>query len=632
MNIQRDSAKPDELPNRRIVDRAVVRFAGDSGDGVQITGSRLGVEAALGGSDLATFPDFPSEIRAPKGSLAGVSSLQVQFASLDIHTPGDLADCLVAFNPAALKTNLDKLRQGGLLIVDTTTFTGRDVARAGFDEDPLAEESLDGFRVIAEDLTGRTVAAVAATPGLEGASKKEVERAKNFYALGLVLWLFDRSVDFTLSWIETKFAKSPEIAAINRVALGAGYAIGKEAAEAAGFEPVAVGRAEFAKGRYRTITGNDAIAYGLAAGALSLGLEPVYCSYPITPASTILHSLTALGPAIGVRTFQAEDEIAAICAAIGASYAGSIGITGTSGPGMALKTEAMGLAFAAELPLVIVNVQRGGPSTGLPTKAEQSDLFQAVMGRNADTPVPVLAVREPAEGFEVAREAVRLAVRHMTPVIVLSDGYLANASEPWRLPDLSEMASETVDPHQAPEGFAPFRRDPATLARPWVAPGAAGGIHRLGGLEREDVTGDVSYDPVNHQRMTALRLEKFHRVADDVPLQDVAQGDAYGAAAVVGWGSTYGAISEAVRELRDRGHLVSHIHMRHLAPFPRNIETLLRDFGRIIVPEMNAGQLAGLLRRDLLVPAEALTKVAGQPFLVNEIVEVVEEALGGVAS
>lgn len=632
MNVRPESAQGGDAPDRRVVDRAVVRFAGDSGDGVQITGSRLGVDAALGGSDLATFPDFPSEIRAPKGSLGGVSSLQVQFASLDVHTPGDLADCLVAFNPAALKTNLDKLRPDGLLIVDTSTFTERDVAKAGFEEDPLAEQALDGFHVIAEALTARTVAAVAATPGLEGASKKEVERAKNFYALGLVLWLHDRPVDVTLNWIEAKFATLPEIAAINRAALEAGYAFGREAAEAAGFEPVAVGRATFAKGRYRTVTGNDAIAYGLAAGALSLGLEPVYCSYPITPASTILHSLTALGPDIGLRTFQAEDEIAAICAAIGASYAGSIGITGTSGPGMALKTEALGLAFAAELPLVIVNVQRGGPSTGLPTKAEQSDLFQAVMGRNADAPVPVLAVREPAEGFEVAREAVRLAVRHMTPVIVLSDGYLANASEPWRLPDITDLADEAVDTHHAPEDFAPFRRDPATLARPWVAPGAEGGIHRLGGLEREDVTGDVSYDPANHQRMTALRLEKFLRVADDVPLQEVDQGAAYGAIAVVGWGSTYGAISEAVRELRGRGYLVSHVHIRHLAPFPSNLGALLRDFGRILVPEMNSGQLAGLLRKDLLVPAEPLTKVAGQPFLVGEIVDAVEETLSGGAS
>ncbi len=628
MNVVPETSRTDDAA-RRVIDHAVICIAGDSGDGVQLTGTRLGIAAALGGADLATFPDFPSEIRAPKGSLGGVSSLQLQIAGRDIHTHGDAADCLVALNPAALRTALPRLKPEGLLIVDSNAFRPREIDKAGFADNPLTDGTLSDHHLFAHDLTAMTLDAAAAVPELAGLSKKDIERAKNFLALGLVLWLFGGTTADTEAWLDQKFRAVPDLALLNRTALQAGFAFGPEAAREGGFEPVSVAPAPLPPGRYRTVNGNDAMAYGLAAGALAHGLEPVYCSYPITPASTILHCLAKLSARVGVRTYQAEDEIAAVCAAIGASYAGQLGITGTSGPGMALKTEALGLAFAAELPLVVVNVQRGGPSTGLPTKTEQSDLFQAVMGRNADTPVPVLAARSAADAFDVGREAVDVAVRHMTPVIVLSDGYLANATEPWLIPDLGALERRPTRTDVLPDAFAPFARDPDTLARPWVAPGTPGGRHRLGGLEREDVSGNVSYEAENHARMTALRHDKIARIADVLPPQEIEAGDAFGAVALVGWGSTYGAIAEATAILCRDGHLVSHVHLRHLAPFPNNLGDLLEPFGRIVVPELNAGQLAALLRSHLLLPAESFAKVAGQPFTVTEIVDHVRAVLAG---
>lgn len=617
--------KRDE--HRRTLKEVTVRIAGDSGDGIQTAGAQFTLETALAGNDLATFPDFPSEIRAPAGTIYGVSSYQVHLSSEPIHTPGDQLDVLVAFNPAALKTNVRDVKKGGLIITDCGGFTERAIAKAGYNSNPLEDGSLSGYQRFCLDISKMVREVIAELPDAGASSHKDVLRAKNMWVLGLILWFFGRDRRATLDWIARKFADKPDIAAINRAALEAGYAFGATAELPQGLEPVQVPPAAHEPGTYRTITGTEALVFGLAAGALDHGLTAVYCSYPITPATNILHGLAKLGEAAGIRTFQAEDEIAAVCAAIGASYAGQIGITGTSGPGMALKTEALGLAVAAELPLVVIDVQRGGPSTGLPTKSEQSDLFQAVMGRNADTPLVVLAIPSPAAGFEVAQEAIRLAITYMTPVIVLSDGYLANASETWRLPDLPERPRHPVCSRVAPADFAPFRRDETTLARPWVAPGTPGGIHRLGGLERKDVTGEVSYDPDNHQRMTELRCRKIMGIAHALPEQEVTQGEAHGDVAVVGWGSTYGPIFDAVRRLRGEAKKVSHIHLTHLWPLPPGLGTLLKNFRKVIVPEMNMGQLVTLLRAQFLVPAEAIHKVSGQPFKITEIEAAVRRAL-----
>lgn len=602
---------------------AVIRFAGDSGDGMQLTGSQFTVESALAGADLATFPDFPAEIRAPTGTTFGVSAFQIHFGSVDVMTAGDDLDVLVAMNPAALITNLRDLKLGGLLLVDSAAFSARNLEKAGYTANPLEDGSLAPYQVLSLDVTRLTQMAVADS----GISSKEALRCRNMWALGLMLWMYGRDRDATRGWLERKFAKLPKIAQANVAALDAGHAYGETAELGHGLHGFTVTRADLPPGLYRTVTGTEALSWGLIAGLQASGLKRlVFGSYPITPASPVLHVLAKLRK-YGVVTFQAEDEIAAVCSAIGASYAGALGVTSSSGPGIALKTEAIGLAISAELPLVVVNSQRGGPSTGLPTKTEQSDLYQAVYGRNADAPLAVIASATPSDCFEVAIESVRLATRYMTPVMLLTDGYLANAAEPWRLPDLSRLPAFPVTQRTDPEGFHPFVRDPATLARAWAVPGTPGLEHRIGGLEKHADSGHISYDPGNHQRMTDLRAAKINGIANDIPLQEVALGDEIGDLAVVGWGSTWGPIHQAVGEARARGLAVSHIHIRYLHPFPRNLGALLAGFRQVLVPEMNAGQLVTMLRSTFLVPAEGLNKVTGKPFKVGEITAAIRSRL-----
>lgn len=602
---------------------AVIRFAGDSGDGMQLTGSQFTVESALAGADLATFPDFPAEIRAPTGTTFGVSAFQIHFGSVDVMTAGDDLDVLVAMNPAALITNLRDLKLGGLLLVDSAAFSARNLEKAGYTANPLEDGSLAPYQVLSLDVTRLTQMAVADS----GISSKEALRCRNMWALGLMLWMYGRDRDATRGWLERKFAKLPKIAQANVAALDAGHAYGETAELGHGLHGFTVTRADLPPGLYRTVTGTEALSWGLIAGLQASGLKRlVFGSYPITPASPVLHVLAKLRK-YGVVTFQAEDEIAAVCSAIGASYAGALGVTSSSGPGIALKTEAIGLAISAELPLVVVNSQRGGPSTGLPTKTEQSDLYQAVYGRNADAPLAVIASATPSDCFEVAIESVRLATRYMTPVMLLTDGYLANAAEPWRLPDLSRLPAFPVTQRTDPEGFHPFVRDPATLARAWAVPGTPGLEHRIGGLEKHADSGHISYDPGNHQRMTDLRAAKINGIANDIPLQEVALGDETGDLAVVGWGSTWGPIHQAVGEARARGLAVSHIHIRYLHPFPRNLGALLAGFRQVLVPEMNAGQLVTMLRSTFLVPAEGLNKVTGKPFKVGEITAAIRSRL-----
>ncbi len=610
-----------ETSNRRL-ESAVVRFAGDSGDGMQLTGSQFTLTTALAGNDLATFADFPAEIRAPAGTTFGVSAFQVNFGSRKILTSGDALDALVAMNPAALKVNLPDTKDGGLVIADLGAFSDKNLRKAGYAANPLEDDSLAAYRVLKLDISRLTLEAVKDF----GLSKKEALRCKNMWALGLVYWMFGRKRQATVAWLERKFAARPEVAKANIAALNAGHAFGETAELPAEIASLVVPPASIAPGLYRNVTGTDTLAWGLVAGAQFAGLDLSFCSYPITPASQVLHVLAKLKD-YGVLTFQAEDEIAAVCAAIGASYAGSLGVTSSSGPGIALKTEALGLAVAAELPLVVINSQRAGPSTGMPTKTEQSDLYQAVFGRNADSPLVVLAACSPADCFEVAIEAVRLAVTYMTPVMVLSDGYIANASEPWRIPEVDAMPRFPVRFATEAADFAPFRRDPDTLARPWAVPGTPGLAHRLGGLERAEDSGDVSYDAANHQRMTDLRAAKVAGIAKDIPEQGVELGPSRGRLAVVGWGSTYGPINRAVSNLAARGLEVSHIHLRHLSPLPRNLGELLGGFDRILVPEMNTGQLLTLLRSAYLLPAEGLHKVTGKPFKIAEIEQAVLERL-----
>ena len=611
-------------PPRLERDALVVRFAGDSGDGIQLTGGQFALATALAGNDLATFPDFPAEIRAPVGTTFGVSAYQIQFGSIAIGTPGDAPDALVALNPAALKVNRGLLRPGGLLVVDSDSFTPRNLQKAGYAANPLTDGSLEGLRLMAVPMSRQTLEAVKPL----GLGQKDGLRCKNFWALGLVYWLFGRDRAGTADWLKRKFRDQPELARANIAALDAGHAFG-ETTEL-GFEGYTVPPADIPPGLYRTVTGSEALAWGLAAAARLAGRDLVFASYPITPASPVLHQLARLNGA-GVRTFQAEDEIAAACAAIGASYAGAIGVTSSSGPGIALKMEAIGLAVAAELPLVVIDTQRAGPSTGLPTKTEQSDLLQAVWGRNADSPVVVLAARSPADCFDLAILAVRLATRFMTPVFLLSDGFIANASEPWLIPDLDQLAPIEIRHRADPQGFHPMKRDPDTLARVWAIPGTPGLEHRIGGIEKDYDTGHISYEPANHQRMTDTRLAKVARVAGDLPEQGLDQGAPGDALAIVGWGSTHGAIAAAVSQLRDEGHRVAHLHLRHIWPPPRNLAPLLRSFGRVLVPEMNAGQLATLLRAETLVPAESLAKVTGQPFTIAEITAAARARLEGVA-
>lgn len=596
-------------------EQAVVRFAGDSGDGMQVTGSRFALETALAGSDLATFPDFPAEIRAPVGTTFGVSAFQIHFGSVEVTTAGDELDVLVAMNPAALTTNLADLLPGGVLIVDAGAFTERNLLKAGYAKNPLEDGSLSQYQVFPLDIGKLTEAAVE---GL-GLGAKETARSRNMWALGLILWMYGRDRGATIEWLQKKFTGKPAIAAANVAVLNAGHAFG-ETAELSGYlRPVSIGRAPAEPGTYRTVSGTEAVAWGLVAGQRAAGLERmVFAGYPITPASPILQVLSGLR-AHGVVTFQAEDEIAAICAAIGASFAGSLGVTSSSGPGIALKTEALGLAIATELPLVVIDSQRAGPSTGMPTKTEQSDLFQAVLGRNGDAPMPVLAAATPGDCFEAAVESVRLATKYMTPVFLLTDGYLANAAEPWRIPDVAGLPSFPVRFRTEPDGFQPFQRDPATLARPWAVPGTPGLEHRIGGIERSASSGNISYDPDNHARMTAARAAKVAGIANDIPEQGVSQGEDRGELAIVGWGSTFGPIHMAVQHARAEGRRVSHIHLRYIAPFPRNLGDLLRRFDRVLVPEMNNGQLVMLLRAAYLLPAEPLTQVNGKPFKVSAV-------------
>ncbi|MGF1593566.1 MAG: 2-oxoacid:acceptor oxidoreductase subunit alpha [Kiloniellaceae bacterium] len=599
---------------RRVIDSAVVRFAGDSGDGMQLTGSQFTLSTALAGNDLATFPDFPAEIRAPVGTTFGVSAFQINFGARVIKTSGDELDVLVAMNPAALKVDLVDVKPGGLLILDSGAFNERNLTKAGYAADPRSDGSLKGYRVFEVDMSQLTQDALKDS----GLGKKEALRCKNMWALGLVTWMFGRERQATIDWLNAKFAARPDIAAANVAALNAGHAFGETAEVGADLAAFSVPPAEIPPGLYRNVTGSEALSWGLLAGAQGAGLKLVFCSYPITPASSILHSLAGLKDH-GVVTFQAEDEIAAVCAAIGASYAGGMGVTSSSGPGVALKMEALGLAISAELPLVVVNSQRAGPSTGMPTKTEQSDLYQSVFGRNGDSPLVVLAARSPADCFETAIEAIRIATKFMTPVILLSDGYIANAAEPWRLPDADSLPRFPVAFETDPEGFHPFKRDPETLARTWAVPGTPGLEHRIGGIEKSSDSGNISYDPANHQRMTDLRRDKVLRVAGDVPPQGFEAGGTGDDIVVVGWGSTYGPISRAVDNLRKEGASVAHLHLRHIWPLPRNLGDLLAGFDRILVPEMNDGQLVTLLRSEYLVPAEGLDKVTGKPFKISEI-------------
>jgi 2-oxoglutarate ferredoxin oxidoreductase subunit alpha len=600
---------------REEVDSVVVRFAGDSGDGIQLTGGRFTETTAISGQDLETFPDFPAEIRAPIGTTYGVSAFQINFGSGVIMTSGDAPDVLVALNPAALIVNIEEVKLGGLVIVDSGSFSAKNIKKAGYQSNPLEDGSLEKYRVFPIDISRLTLEAV----GVADVNKRDGLRCKNMWTLGLISWMYDRQLEPSAKWLENKFGeKLPEVAKANVAALKAGHAFGETAEMPDGVRGFIIKPADFEPGVYRTVTGTEAISWGLVAGAQLAGLKITMCSYPITPASGLLHILARL-KAYDVTTFQAEDEIAAVCAAIGASYGGALGVTSSSGPGIALKTEAIGLAIATELPLIVVNTQRAGPSTGMPTKTEQSDLYLSLYGRNADAPLVVLAAHSSAESFDVAIEAVRLATKYMTPVILLSDTYIANAAEPWLLPDADKFKPFEVDFRTEAEGFQPYMRDDATLARPWVKPGTPGLEHRIGGLERAADSGNVSFDADNHQRMTDIRCQKIAGIADDIPLQKTESGGESGQLAVVGWGSTYGPISRAVDFLRAEGKAVSHIHLRYISPMPKNLGDLLSHFDKILVPEMNMGQLSTILRDRYLVPAEGLNKVTGKPFRIAEI-------------
>ena len=615
------AARVQPIP-RETLDSVVIRFAGDSGDGIQLTGNQFTTATADAGNDLATFPDYPAEIRAPAGTTYGVSVFQIHFAAHDVQTPGDTPDVLVAMNPAALMVSTDILKPGGLVVVNTGAFTANNLKKAGYESNPLEDGSLDRFRVLAIDVTRLTLDAVKSV----GLGSKEASRCKNMWTLGLMYWLFGREREQTATWLKGKFAKRPKLAEANIAALNAGHIYGENAELPHGINAYHIPAANLTPGEYRNISGNEATAWGLVTGAKLAGLKVMYGSYPITPASNLLHNLSRLKH-FGVTTFQAEDEIAAVAAATGASFGGSIGVTGTSGPGVALKSEAISLAIAAELPLVIVNVQRGGPSTGLPTKTEQSDLFQAVWGRNGDAPLVVLAAATPGDCYYMAIEAIRIAVKYMTPVILLTDGSLANSAEPWPLPDLDALEPFPIEFHKDPEGFHPFLRDENTLARVWAVPGTPGLEHRIGGLEKHRDTGHISYDPHNHHLMTRLRHNKVQGIARDIAAARVDQGENHGDLLVVGWGSTYGSISQAVRGLREKGHQVSHLHLRNIWPLPEGLGNLLRSFNSVLVPELNNGQLVKLLRTEYLVDAESLTRVTGRPFRIAGLVQAVEERL-----
>jgi len=592
------------------VEDVTIRFAGDSGDGMQLTGSQFTSTTAQFGNALSTFPDYPAEIRAPAGSLYGVSGFQLQFSSRDIHTPGDRYDTLVAMNPAALKVNLPMAHKGGIIIVNTDAFDSKNLKLAKYESNPLEDDSLKGYSVFEVPITSMTVKALENV----GLGMKDITRSKNFFALGLLYWLYNRPMEQTLKWIKEKFKSEPLIAEGNEKALRAGYNYGDIAHIFT--ERYTVHPAKLPPGKYRNVTGNEATALGMLAATIKSGLPGFLGSYPITPASDILHELSK-HKNFNFRTFQAEDEIAGVCTAIGASFGGHLAFTNTSGPGMALKQEAIGLALMVELPLVIVNVQRGGPSTGLPTKTEQSDLFQAILGRNGEAPLPVIAACTPAGCFFAALEAARIALKYMTPVILLTDGYIANGSEPWRLPDFSAIPEIKVAFASEPETFQPYARD-ENLSRPWAIPGMPGFEHRIGGLEKQHITGNVSYDPQNHQFMVNMRAEKVAGIANDIEDQKCF-GAEEGDLAVVGWGGTYGAIRSAVEEMLEEGKSVAHIHVKHLNPFPKNLQSMLKKYKKILIPELNLGQLAYILRATYLIEPISLNKVQGLPFNPEEI-------------
>ncbi|MBH5322420.1 2-oxoacid:acceptor oxidoreductase subunit alpha [Aurantiacibacter sediminis] len=610
-------------------DAVVVRFAGDSGDGMQLTGGQFTLSTALAGNDLATFPDFPAEIRAPQGTLFGVSAFQINFGAREVNTAGDAPDVLVAMNPAALKVNLPSLKPGGLVIIDTGEFTKRNLDKAKYDVNPLEDDTLAKFDTLKLDISAMTVEAVKPF----GLGNKDALRCKNMWTLGLALWMFDRPREPLQEWLRNKFKNKPDIADANIAALDAGHAYGETAELAGPLRQVHLDPVPTAPGLYRTVTGAEAVSLGLVAGARLLRLPMFFGGYPITPASAILHHLAKLKE-FNVTTFQAEDEIAAICAAIGASYAGSLGVTSSSGPGIALKGEAMGLGIMTELPLVIVNSQRGGPSTGLPTKTEQSDLYQAVYGRNGDAPMPVIAARSPSDAFECAIEACKIAVEYMTPVMLLTDGYIANASEPWLVPDpesYERTPAEFLTEKNGPDDtLLPYKRD-SKGARPWIRPGTPGLMHRIGGIEKAVDTGHIDYAPDNHQAMTDARMNKIANIA--VADQEIELGAKGGKLAVVGWGSTYGPIHQAVRRAIAKGLDVSHIHVRNIWPLPANLGELLHSYDHVLVPEMNTGQFKTILRDQFLVDAESLSKTSGQPFAISElesaIARCIDEKCGG---
>jgi 2-oxoglutarate ferredoxin oxidoreductase subunit alpha len=613
--------QPTSSKNSVEIDGATVRLAGDSGDGMQLAGNQLTGTSAQVGNDVATFPDFPAEIRAPRGTLAGVSGFQVQFSSHDIFTPGDRLDALVAMNPAALKTNLSDLDSGGVLIVNEDAFDKKGLQLASYDENPLDGDGLDSYHLFKVPMTKLTRGSV---DGL-GLSVKEADRCRNFFAMGLIYWLYGRDASPTLRFIENKFGGKPAVADANRRALNAGWNYGETTD--AFVSSYRVDPAKLPPGRYRNIMGNVALSWGLIAASKLTGKELFYGTYPITPASDILHELSKYKH-FGVRTCQAEDEIAAICATIGASFGGHMAVTTSSGPGIALKGEALGLAVILELPLLIINVQRGGPSTGLPTKTEQSDLLQMMFGRNGESPLPIVAARSPSDCFDVAQEAWRLAVRFMTPVAILSDGYIANGSEPWLIPDIDTLPSMSVE-HPGPmvngEPFLPYARN-ERLARPWAMPGTEGLMHRVGGLEKEDITGNVSYDPENHEHMVATRARKVQLIADDIPLQEVSGPDR-GDLLIVSWGGTYGACTTAVRRSQEEGLKVAHAHLRYLNPFPKNIGDLLQNYKQVMVPELNSGQLRLLLRAKYMRDIKGYNKIQGKPFAVTELIEAIATTL-----
>src|SRR5579864_7647757 len=611
---------PAGKTKKEVIEQAVIRFAGDSGDGMQISGNQFTNTVALYGNDLATFPDYPAEIRAPAGTLPGVSGFQIQFSSADVFTPGDSVDVLVAMNPAALRANVKDLKTNGILIVNSDAFTDNDLRKADLTKNPLEDSSLNGYRVFPVELERLTRA------GLQdlGLDAKSMDRCKNFFALGMCYWLYNRPMESTYRWLDDKFSKKPLLAEANKLAMRAGYSY-CEATEA--FQiTYEIPPAKLSPGVYRNMSGNQALALGFVAASQKAGIPLFLGSYPITPASDILHELSMYKD-FGVVTFQAEDEIAAITSAIGAAYAGAIGLTTTSGPGMALKTEALGLAVAVELPLVICDIQRGGPSTGLPTKTEQADLLQALFGRNSEAPIPILAPSTPGDCFWIALEASRIAIKYMVPVIILSDGYLANGAEPWKIPDVSELPEIPVHFETNPVDFQPYRRNPDTLARPWAIPGTPGLEHRIGGLEKQEVTGNVNYEPLNHENMVRARAAKVAGIVQDVP-DAVPAGDPSGDLLIIAWGSTHGPITAAMKTQRAKGQRIGHVHLRHLNPMPKNLGDVIKRYSKVLVPEMNMGQLVMLLRAKYLVDAQGYNKIQGKPFKTSEIEKKIEKLIG----